>query len=230
MRRTLWLALFVVVLTCIDASMSNGSAADTSRTWQTEKVKLLDDRKLINATVRVLNGALPGTNKQYDAQKVSDELVQMLLAELKDQSGVQAETALATLGALAGFSVQMGLRETLVITGKMPEDKVFTIVKTKTGDSFYFGDLPNEGLFGGQSGAYSVYALVGGGAQSAGAKQLPDIQDIARYVAGTVGSDKFGIPRVPAEHMPHQPAIELLNKFWNPTRNYLVLNVQAPLH
>lgn len=199
-------------------------------TWHTDRLTFLDSPDLINSTARALNGALPGTNKQYDAQKVSDDLVEMLVAELKDQHGIHAETLLATLGALAGFSVQMSLRETLVKPGKVPEDKVFVIAKTTAGESFYLGDLSNEGLFGGKPGVYSVYALVGGGAQKAGAKQLPDIKDIAGYVSSTLGSDKFGIPRVLAEHMPHARTIELLQKFWNPVRNFMVLNVQAPLH
>jgi hypothetical protein len=210
--------------------MSDGAAAEAARTWHTDQVKILDSPDLINATVRVLKGALPGTNKTYDSQQVCDDLVQMLLAELKDQYGVHAETLLVTLGALAGFSVQMALRETLVKPGKMPEDKVFVIAKTKAGESFYLGDLSNEGLFGGKPGVYSVYALVAGGAQKAGAKQLPDIKDIAGYVASTLGLEKFGIPRVPAEHMPHARPVELLDKFWNPVRNFLVINVQAPLH
>jgi hypothetical protein len=228
MRRTLLLTLVVATLTYGEL-MNLGSAEDESRTWQTDQVRLLDSPDIINATVRVLNGALPGTGKQYDAQKVSDEVLQMLFAELKDQSGVHAETVLTTLGSLAGFSVQMSLRETLVKPGKIPEDKVFVIVKTKTGESFYLGSLPNEGLFGGKPGVYSVYGLVGGGAQKPGAKELPDIEDIARYVAGTLGSDKFGVPRVPAQHMPHAQPIELLDKFWNPIRNFLVLKVQAPM-
>jgi hypothetical protein len=210
--------------------MADTPAEEPLRVWHTDRVKLLDSTELINNSVRVLNGALPGTGKPYDAQKVSDELVQILFAELKDEHGVHAETVLATLGALAGFSVQMSLRETLVKPSKMPEDKVFAIAKTTTGESFYLGDLLNEGLFGGKPGVYSVYALVGGGAQKAGAKELPNINDIAGYVVSTLGTDKFGIPRISAEHMPHATPIDLLNKFWNPTRNLLVLTVQAPLH
>lgn len=209
--------------------MSAGTAAEAVRSWHTDRVKLLDSPEMMASTARVLNGTLPGTNKPYDAQKVADDLVQIIFAELQDQSGVHAETALTALGALAGFSVQMGLRETLVKPGKAPEDKVFVIAKTKDGETFYLGDLANEGLFGGKPGVYSVYALVGGGAQKAGAKELPDVREIAGYVASTLGSDKFGIPRIAADHMPHARPIELLDKFWNPVRNYMVLNVQAPL-
>ena len=209
--------------------MADGLAGDGARTWQTDQMKLLDSPDLINSTIRVLNGALPGTNKPSDGQKISDEINQMLFAELRDQSGVHAETTLAALGALAGFSVQMALRETLVRPGKMSEDKVFVIAKTKNGESFYLGNLSNEGLFGGKPGIISVYALVGGGAQKAGANELPDIKDIATHVVSTLGTDKFGVPRVSADHMPHAQPIDLLNKFWNPIRNFMVLNVQAPL-
>ncbi len=210
-------------------TMTDGLAEEPARTWQTDQAKLLDSPELINSTVRVLKGAVPGTGKSYDSQRVSDEIVQILFAELKEERGIHGETVLATLGALAGFSVQMALRETLVKTGKMPEDKVFIIVKTKSGENFYLGELTNGGLFGVKSAAYSVFAIVGGGAQEAGAKELPDVKDINRYVVSTIGSDKFGIPRVPAAHMPHALPIDLLSKFWNPVRNLLVLKVQEPL-
>jgi hypothetical protein len=123
----------------------------------------------------------------------------------------------------------MALRESLVKPGKMPEDEVFVVTRTRTGESFYLGDLTSEALFGGKPEVvYFVYSLVGGGAQKAGAKQLPDIRDIASYVVSSFGSDKFGIPRVPAEHMPHTRPIVLLGKFWNPMRNFMVLNTQSP--
>jgi hypothetical protein len=210
--------------------MNEGIDPDPPRTWQTDRVKVLDTREFINSASRVLKGGVPGTNKQYDAQKVASDLVEMVFGELADAKGVQVETALATLGALAGFSVQMALREAVIKTGKMPEDKVFAIVKTNDGKTYYFGDLPNEGLFENKPGSLSLYNLVGGAAQQSGAKGLPNVRDISAYVARTVGSDAFGIPRLPPGHMPRKPPIELLDKFWNPVRNFLVVNVQAPLH
>ncbi len=208
--------------------MNAGAAADVSRTWQTDKMKLLDSQEFINATAKALNGGIPGTNKPYDANKVSDDLVVMLFAELRDSSGVHVETALATLGALAGFAGQMAIREAFVKTGTMPENKAFAVVKTKNGETYYFGDLLNEILFENKPGNFSIYSLVAGAAQQSGAKELPEIKDIAGYGARTVGSDAFGIPRLPPEHMPSEPPIELLDKFWNPVRNFLVTNVQSP--
>jgi hypothetical protein len=208
--------------------MSDGSAGDFSRTWQTERMTLLDNREFINATVRAVSGGIPGTNKQYDANKVSSELVEMLFAELRDSSGVDLQTALTTLGALAGFSGQMAIRENLIKTGKIPEEKAFLVAKTNSGETYYFGDLLNEILFSNKPDIVSISGMVGGAAQQSGAKTLPDIGDIARHVAGTVGGDGFGVPRLPPHHMPRNPPIELLDRFWNPMRNFLVVNVHSP--
>jgi hypothetical protein len=208
--------------------MNDGSGGDFSRMWQTERMTLLDSRDFINATVRAVGGGIPGTNKPYDANKVSSELIEMLFAELGDSSGVDLQTALATLGALAGFSGQMTIRENLIKTGKIPEDKAFLVARTNSGETYYFGDLLNEILFSNKPGVVSVSGMIGGAAQQSGAKALPDITDIARHVAGTVGGDRFGIPRLPFHHMPRDPPIELLNRFWNPTRNFLVVNVHSP--
>jgi hypothetical protein len=154
-RRVLLTAL--IVWTAVGGIVTDVLAEEPARTWHTDHARLLDSPELINSTVR-----LPGTGELYDSQKVSDELVQMLFAELKAERGIHGETVLATLGALAGFSVQMALRETLIRAGKMPEDKVFVVIKTKNGESFYLGDLTNEGLFKAKPGNYSVFAIVGG--------------------------------------------------------------------
>jgi hypothetical protein len=219
-----------IAILALGGFMNSGLAAGAVRTWQTEKVKLLDSKEFINSTSKLLNGSIPGTNKQYDAQKVSTEVVEMVFGELKDARGVHAETALTVLGALAGFSGQMAIRETVIKPGKMPEDKAFVVVKTKNGETYYFGDMLNEIVFQNKPGNFSIYGLVAGAAQQSGAKELPDIKDIAAHVASTVGSNTFGIPRVPSMHLPRTSTIELLDKFWNPVRNFLVVNVQSPTH
>jgi hypothetical protein len=208
--------------------MNHGSAGDFSRTWQTERMTLLDNREFINATVRAVSGGIPGTNKPYDANKVSSELIEMLFAELSESSGVHPETALTTLGALAGFSGQMAIRENLIKTGKIAEDKAFVVARTNRGETYYFGDLLSEILFSNKPDIVSISGMVGGAAQQSGAKTLPDVGDIARHVAGSVAGGGFGVPRLPPHHMPRIPPIELLDRFWNPMRNFLVVNVHSP--
>lgn len=209
--------------------MNSGAA----RTWHTDKAKFLDSPAVMDALTRLVNGAVLGNPTPSNPQQRLNDLLQMLfseLAEVKDGKGfVHIETLLTALGALAGFSVQMALREAYVKPGKIPENKLFVVIKTKNGETLYFGDHLNEGLFGGKPGVLSVYALVAGGAKESGAKVLPDVAEIAAYVTSTAGTDKFGIPRVPAKHMPHTRPIELLDKFWNPVRNFMVMSVPEPM-
>jgi hypothetical protein len=208
--------------------MNTGLAEDALRSWQTDKMAVLDSKAMLNATIKATNGGMPGTNTKFDANKVASDIVEMLFAELGDSSGVHVETALATLGALAGFSAQMAIREAFIKTGKVAEDKAFVVVGTKNGETYYMGDLLNEILFENKPGNISVYSLVAGAAQHSGAKELPDIKDIAGYVAGTLGTSAFGVPRLPPQHMPRMPAVELLDKFWNPMRNFLAVSVPSP--
>jgi hypothetical protein len=207
-------------------NFSGGGSADPHAS-ETDKMRLLDRPEL--APVRQAVAPKPAPATQPDAQAISQELLDLLLDALRDQSGVQVETALALIGALAGFSAQMAIRESLVVTGKVPEDKAFVVVETKNGEKYYFGDALNEFLFEHKPGNFSVYAFVGGAAQKAGASQLPSLQEIAAHVARTIGTEKFGILRLPADNAPKMDPIALLQRFWDGTRNFLVLNRQPPM-
>jgi hypothetical protein len=112
----------------------------------------------------------------------------------------------------------------------MAEGQAFTVTVGKDGAPYYSGALLDEGLFNHKPGAFSVYAFVGGAARHLGAKRLPDMKFISANIAGTVGTPDFGVPRVPPEHRPKALPVELLDKFWNPVRNLLVVSVKAPGH
>lgn len=57
-------------------------------------------------------------------------------------------------------------------------------------------------------------ALAGGAAQHAGAKELPDFNEIFQYTSTVIGSDQFGIPRVPENHRASDTPINYLNAIW----------------
>ena len=199
------------------------------RVWQTEKAKLLDSEELRAATKRVIGTGIPGTGKKFDSAAVATQIVDIVVSELNESGkGTNIETALSTLGALAGFSGQMAIREYFIKSGKITEEKAFITVKAKNGFTYLFGDLLNEPLITSQQGQHSVWGFVGGAAQGLGAKELPDMSELSRYVAGTVGGDSFGVPRLPSQNMPHSLPIVLLNRFWNPVRNLLAVNVDTP--
>jgi hypothetical protein len=150
------------------------SANGTTRTWQTPRGQFLDHLDVQTKAQQLVEGGIAGTGKTHDSTAVARGVVEV-----------------ATLGALAGFAVQMGIREELVKSGKIAVEKAFVTVTAKDGSLYYFGDLINEGLVASRQGQVSVWGLVAGAAQNLGAKALPDIRDTFAHVSHTVGGQQF---------------------------------------
>ena len=225
LRKNLFIGMSIAIL--MSGLISSGQAEEII-SWKTDKAKVLDDDEFYRVTYKVTKGSNSSLSPT-DYNRTADEINELVLAELKDQKGVHIETALTTLGALAGFSAQMGVRETAIKSGEVTEKQVFIIIETKTKETFYLGEPINEMLFAPREGNLSIWSLVGGAAQRLGTKELMDMTQLVQHVSATLGSEKFGVPRLPLHHMPQQKPIRLLNKFWNPIRNHLVLNAQTPL-
>jgi len=138
------------------------------------------------------------------------EIFQRLLNGLKNEKGVHIESLLCALGALAGYSCQANLRAQALAKG-MPETAAFQTVGTKGGKEYFFGDPLNNALAGSQ---YSVWGLAAGAAQHAGAKELPDLNEIFQHTSSVVGGDQFGIPRVHENHRAGDTPINYLKALW----------------
>ena len=138
------------------------------------------------------------------------EIFQRLLDGMKNEKGVHFESLLCALGALAGYSCQANLRAQALAKG-MPETSAFQTVGTKDGKQYFFGDPLNNALAGSQ---YSVCGLAGGAAQHAGAKELPDINEIFEHTSSVLGGNQFGIPRVPEKHRASDFPVNYLQAIW----------------
>lgn len=140
------------------------------------------------------------------------EVTQRLIKSLRDEKGVHIETLLTILGALAGFSCQMSIREELAQqSGGRSANQPFSVVSGADGKNYYFGDALNRPLAESQ---WSIWALSAGAAQHMGCSELPDINDIFRHVSETVGGDRFGIPRVPEAHQASDLPIHFVKTIW----------------
>jgi hypothetical protein len=172
---------------------------------------------------------------------LSSELVDWLQFELRRGRDVQHEAVLCALGALAGYAAQQAIREALVKTGKLTLDQAFAVIETRSGEVFFFGELLNAvivardgaGNFGrnnGGNGAHggpshaSIWKIVSEGGFEAGAINLPDVTDIIKHCAATVGRDEFGIPRLADAHMPNILPREAVSRFWPEIRRKLAGN------
>jgi len=152
-------------------------------------------------------------NAETDVTRVTDNL----LVHLKAAYPVaQPETLLSAVGACAGFGCQMMVREA-VRRGLIPAKQAFVVVQTKDGGTYYYGDQLNQPLLEAQM---SVWAQVAGAVQSLG-KTPPDIHDIARFVASSLGGDAFGTLRVAPAHQPSEKPIESLRRQWPNVQTWL---------
>lgn len=138
------------------------------------------------------------------------EVFQRLLDGMKDSKGVHVESLLTALGALAGYACQANLRAQALAKG-MPETAPFQVIGTKDGKQYFFGDPLNNALAGSQ---YSVWGLVGGAAQHAGAKDFPDLNEVFQHTSSVLGSEQFGIPRVPDNHKAADTPLNYLKALW----------------
>ena len=162
--------------------------------------------------------------------ELTRELIDWLQEDLRRGRDVQHEAVLCALGALAGYAAQQAIRETLVKTGELTLDQAFAVIETRSGEVFFFGELLNAVIVakdGGRSnggngaGHASIWKIVSEGGFEAGAINLPDVTDVIKHCAATVGRDEFGIPRVPDVHMPNLLPREAVSRFWPAARHKL---------
>ena len=181
--------------------------------------------------------------------ELTHDLIDWLQGELRRGRDVQQEAVLCALGALAGYAAQQAIREALVKTGKLTLDQAFAVIETRSGEVFFFGELLNAVIVakdgartsssnGGGNGANggpghaSIWKIVSEGGFEAGAINLPDVTDVIKHCAATVGRDEFGIPRVPDAHMPNILPREAVSRFWPAARHMLAGKepMSWPLH
>lgn len=75
-----------------------------------------------------------------------------------------------------------------------------------------------------------MWSIVGGAAQHAGAKELPDLKEIFQHTASVLGSNQFGIPRRPENHRPGDLPINYLKAIWPQLFPTIKLFCPNPVH
>jgi hypothetical protein len=138
------------------------------------------------------------------------ELAQRLIAAMTNDRGVHVESLLCAAGALAGYSCQAAVRAKNRAQG---HDEVahLTVAEASDGQRYFFGDLLNKYV---AESELSVWSIAAGGAQRCGCANLPDINPIFKHVAQSVGTENFGVPRLPEEHPVHELPRSYLERFW----------------
>jgi hypothetical protein len=151
-----------------------------------------------------------------------------LMREVKDQRGIHCETLLTVVGALAGYAAQQALWEGMVKPGKLGITEAFTVVETNSGGTYFFGETLDTLLASMEPKHLSIWKIVAGGTLASGGDHLPDMGNLLRHCAATVGTSAFGLPRLPDDHLPSMLPRAALEQFWPGAR--LLLTLAEPLH
>lgn len=144
------------------------------------------------------------------ARRASREVLGQAMTALKDQRGIHLESLFCALGAVAGRACQESVRARALAEGK-PAEACFDVATTTDGGKYYFGDALNQPL---AEDRVSIWSLVAGAAAHDGGNQLPDLNEIFAHNAKVLGSDQFGVPRLPPEHPVHARPVEYADKLW----------------
>jgi hypothetical protein len=143
-------------------------------------------------------------------------LREALLAWFRTDRGVHAETLMVAVGALAGFAAQNAAFRSIGPPGTpIPKDAI--ALAEANGQKYYFGDRINRYLLQQSDDyRYPLWAFVAAAALQAGTpeSELPDLVDMFRHIATTVGTESFGIPRAPAGIVPHMTPRQALDRLW----------------
>jgi len=141
------------------------------------------------------------------------ELFDELVAAMRTERGVHAESVLTALAALAGHACQAAVRAEFIERRGWVERQTFVVVETPDGSSYYLGEPIDRGLI---DDRLSIWHLACRAARQLGVEALPDLDELGRHVASTFGTPEFGWPRSPSGHEPGRTPIAYLRALWVP--------------
>jgi hypothetical protein len=152
----------------------------------------------------------------------------VMAQEIRQAGALEPETVLTALGALAGFSAQMSIRKAVIEPQRMDPNAVLSEAVTKNGETYYFSDLLNWIVFENLSEPpWSIWAYVRDAVPEAERPLLPDLNEILGHAARSIGTARFGVPRLPARHMPRIMPRAALNEHWGEVHRELAASNRA---
>ena len=155
------------------------------------------------------NGAHENAEPYADAKIVAPEVIRQIQAILKNQEGrIRMESMLCALGALAGYVCQRSLLINATPKGHMLNEHI-KLINTGDGSRFFDGEPLNYGLF---QSSHSIWELALVGVRLD--EDIPDLDDVLQHAIQSMGTAKFGVPRLkPGQGLPYLP-IEYVKMMW----------------
>jgi hypothetical protein len=132
--------------------------------------------------------------------QVVQSLCQMYAAECTPRSlfsrkAPSVPAMLNAVGACGGFAAQVAVWRELILPNNRNPGDFLAYATTKSKETFFLGEAINQFLFSSNADRLSFLSLAGASLSSA--SEVPDIAELAGHVAGSLGSEQFGRPRLP---------------------------------
>jgi len=153
----------------------------------------------------------------------------LMAKQIRRAGSIHPETILTEIGALAGFAAQIAIRKSVIAPQQLDPNTVLVEVVSKNGEKFYFSELLNWMLFENTTQSpYSIWTYVSCVVPEASRMLLPDLAEIVSNVARTVGSRRYGVPRLPAAHMPQKLPRAAVDEHWRTVQQEFVAAGRDP--
>src|SRR5262245_32048909 len=168
--------------------------------------------------------------KDLEREAVGRNIAAVLLAKQIRRAGrVHPETILTEIGALAGFAAQIAIRRSVIAPQRLDPSDVLVEVMSKNGEKFYFSELLNAMLFENVTKPpYCLWRYVSAAVPEDSRLLLPDLAEIVSNAARTVGTHRYGIPRLPSAHMPAKLPRAAVDEHWRIVQHEFVASRRNP--
>ena len=143
------------------------------------------------------------------AKIAAREVTRRMQENLKDGSGApHVESLICALGSLAGYACQVAVASRPAARGASAQ--VLAAHSHNAGGHF-LGDAIYKVL---AESRHSVWKIASNGAEQAGGKSLPDLGEILSHTSVVLGTEAFGVPRMPKQHRANELPLTYVRKFW----------------
>ena len=139
------------------------------------------------------------------AREISRRLQQQLDA---GTGTVHVESLICALGSLAGYACQVAVSSRPAARGASAQ---VLAAHSQTGNGHFLGDAIYKVL---AESRHSVWKIASNGAEDAGGKSLPELAEILSHTSMVLGTEAFGVPRMPKQHRAGDMPLNYVRKFW----------------
>ena len=121
---------------------------------------------------------------------------------------VHVESLICALGALAGYACQVAVSSRPAARGASAQ---VLAAHTQNANGHFLGDAVYKVL---AESRHSVWKIASNGAEQAGGTSLPDLAEILSHTSMVLGTEAFGVPRMPKQHRAGDSPLNYVRKFW----------------